>query len=113
MTEIIYPDGRREKVRYWIPIAVIAAAIASACEMATSKEKAARAQSAAIERAKAGPFISATKQLTDQEEIATVVIPSSIGPMLDQHCYIYRHAALKTVSFQCPADRPLDVSPEQ
>lgn len=70
---------------------------------------AARAPSAAEQRAKAGVFIVTTKQISEHEEIATVVIPSSIGPLLDQQCFIYRHTEYRHASFHCPAERSIDV----
>jgi hypothetical protein len=86
-------------------------AFMAGCEMSAHKPKPARAN-ADQQRAKAGPYIASTKQLSEHEELATVVIPSSIGPLLDQTCYIYRNRESKQSSFQCPADRPIELPAE-
>lgn len=67
--------------------------------------------SAAELRAKAGPYISATKQLSEHEELSTLVVPSNIGAMLDQTCYIYKNKEFKQAIFTCPADAPIDARP--
>ena len=64
---------------------------------------------AALERAKAGPYIASTKQISDSETLSTVIVPSTIGTMLDKHCFIYTNREYRQVRFTCPEGAPLDV----
>lgn len=89
-------------------IAAVVLAVAG-CNVSSSKP-AARAPSAAEQRAKAGPYIASTKKISEQEEMSTLVLPSSIGPVLDQHCFIYRHLEFKQARVICPDAINLDAS---
>jgi hypothetical protein len=93
-----------------IVVGILIASIAAACDMAVPKSKAARAPSAAELRAKAGPYIASTKQLSDTEEISTLVLPSRIGAMLDAQCFIYKNKEFKQAVVTCQDDRLLDTT---
>lgn len=71
---------------------------------------AARPPSAHEARFKAGPYIATTKQLSEHEDISTLVLPSSFGPLLDTQCFIYRNLEFKQAVVHCPGERMLDAA---
>ena len=95
-------------VRRWLKAAVVGAASITMVGCSPADPAVAKPAAAAEQRAKAGPYVASTTQLSDTETLTTVVIPSAIDPVLDRHCYVYRNREFKEARFVCPTDAPID-----
>ena len=71
--------------------------------LAGCNDKPTREPSADAERAKRGPYVTMSKDISDHENIRVVIIPHPWGQPFDTACVIHTNREFKTTNMQCPA----------